>query len=248
MKKITSLHGRANVILRADLHNRVHGFMERDGEIDTDVFGKVRVAAPIQYKTPVPRNSFAFGQIGCMGLPAREGTGRIRPPCVEEGSIVGFDLYQTGHQIDASQYYEQADSFVTLPWKEIICVFVPGQDLPIPVGNWCMLRVDEIATRRLVFSSAHAGGKIVLPGSVSDGVATNKGNAGQKTKVRLVAGQFWRMGPTALQHADGIARPGKTHWALVSPMDAVTLRYNKKRVLTFAKWDDLEQVIEDDAG
>lgn len=239
MKVLKPLHGRANVILRADIHNAVHGFLEKDQEIDTELFGKVRVAAPIQYQTPVPRNAFAFGQIGAMGQPAAEGSGRHRP-MVESGDIVGFDLYQCGHEIDATPYYEGARTFVTLPWKEILCVFRPGKDLPIPVGQWIMVRMDEIQTRRLLFGGSGAG-KVLLPDSARGGVATNKGKS---TKVKLAAARVAAMGNRAIQLASGELT--RNQWVIYNPMDAVDIAYTKKRQLTFVQWDDLEQVVEDD--
>lgn len=238
MRQILSLHGRANVILRADLHNAVHGMLVQGGAIDTKLFGKVRVSSPISYKTPAPRDSLAFGQIGCMGLPEREGPNSKNPGC-EAGDIVGIDLYQTGHQIDAAPYYENADAFVTVPWRELMCKFIPGDDLPTPLGGWLLLEQDEIMTRRLVFSSA--GVTLHMPNSAKQGVTTN---ANSKTKVKLAAGKIICRAPGSLRYMEPHVHLGD--WALFNPMDAVSIRYTKGRTLTFVKWDDLEQAVAGD--
>lgn len=238
MKKITPLHSRANVIPRADLHAATHEMMHQGGEIKTELWGKMRLDCSIQYTTPAPRNSFAFGQIAAMGLPDRE-----RPRTIEarEGDIIGFDLFQTGHQLDAAPYYE-VDSmpvpvFYTLPWKEILCRFGEGDDLPTPIGDWCMVTKDEVMTRRLVLASA--GSTLHLPGDMKQGAATNKGKG---TKVKLVAGAFMRFGLRAETDRGDAADVGD--WALFNPMDAVDINYTKGRTLTFVRWDDVEQLVE----
>ncbi len=240
-RKILPLHGRANVLPRPDLHNAVYGMLvEGDGTIDTKLFGRVRVESPIQYQTPAPRDSFAFGEIGAMGLPSREGSGNEHPGSVP-GSIIGFDLHATGHEVPAAPYYDRAQTFYTLPWKDIACEFVPGCDLPAPVGYWLMLQLDEIMTRRLLFSDTGSG--LIVPGNALKGVATNKG---RKTKVKLSAGKVLEIGALAAGVSGGAVAPGD--WAIFNPLDSLTIRYTRGRELAFVRWDDLEQVVTGDAG
>lgn len=236
MKTIKPLHSRANVIPRVDIHTATNKFLHAGGEIDAGIFGKMRVGSSIQYTTPCRRNNFAFGEVMSMGLPDRE---RPRGVEVSAGDIIGFDLFQTGHELDAAPYYENAASFYTLPWKEILCKFAAGAPLPEPVGDFCMVEVDPIMTRRLVLSSA--GSTLELPGSMRSGAATNKGKA---TKVKLVAGKFLAFGMHANRARAGAAELGD--WALFNPMDGVDIDYTGGRNLTFVKWDEIEQLVADD--
>ncbi len=246
MKKLTPLHSRANVIPRPELHAALHDMMHTGGEIKTDLFGTIRIDCSVKYKTPCPRNSFAFGQIHSMGLPARDGRTVSENPGILAGDIIGFDLHQTGHQIDAQPFHKNATEFHTLPWKEIACRFDPVADLPTPVGWWLMLRPDPIMTRRLLFGSA--GSLLHVPGGTKGGVATNRGKS---TKVKLAAAQVLAFGDRANEAAHGCVSRGS--WVFYNPMDAIDISYTKgpdgkARDLAFMKWDDLEQVVELDAG
>jgi hypothetical protein len=245
MRKLTPLHSRADVIPRPELHAALHDMMHQGGEIKTELFGTLRIDCSVKYQSPAPRNSFAFGQVYSMGLPARDF--RIgEHPGTEAGDIIGFDLHQTGHELDAQPFHETATSMHTLPWKEIACRFVPGEDLPRPVGWWLMLRPDPIMTRRLLFASA--GALLHVPGGTKGGVATNKGKG---TKVKLAAAQVLAFGALANEQAHGHVFHGS--WVFYNPMDAIDISYTKgpdgkARDLAFMKWDDLEQVVEvDDA-
>jgi hypothetical protein len=233
MRTIIPLHSRANVIPRADLHAKTHEMLHEGGVVDSAIWGKIRLDCTIQYNTPAPRNSFAFGEVATMGLPLAE-----NPRSVEagKGDIIGFDLHQTGHQLDAAPYYENATVFYTLPWKEILCRFVPGEDLPRPVGDWCMVEKSELETRRLVLASA--GSTLHLGVSAKAGVATNKG---RKTNVKLVAGSILAFGSYANVQALGAADAGD--WALFNPIDGVDINYTQGRQLTFIRWSELEQLV-----
>lgn len=250
MKRIAPLHSRANILPRPDIHADLHGLMVKDGVIDSALFGKVRMETPVHYQTPAPRDSFAFGEIAALGSPATEDRGKPSLGLCP-GDIIGFDLHQTGHEIDASPYYEKAPSFYTLPWKEIACRFGVGCDLPDPVGWWVMLAPDDIQTQRLVFGTT-AGGGIHLPGAGSSGgMATNRG---KKTKVRLAAGKLLSLGALAGEAASGYVEQGD--WLLYNPLDCITILYTRdpsdtsstaqKRKLAFVKWDSLEQVVKAD--
>lgn len=242
MKKIIPLHGRANVVLRPDIHNELHGLLVKDGIVDSAVFGKVRCESPIKYKTPCKRDSFAFGEVMAMGFPSSNGSG-AEHPSVFQGDIIGFDLHQCGHQIDASPYYERADSFVSLPWKELACTFQPGAAEPIPAGRWLVVEVDEVMTRRLVFG-VRGGHGLLLPGGVRGGVRTN-GNS--QTKVSLLAGKVLSLGDRAREIIpDGAVSVGD--WALFSPHDAINIDLGKGRHRAFVRWDELEQVVEGERG
>lgn len=237
MKTITPLHSRANVIPRADIHASLHELMFHGGDIDTELFGRVNVGATIQYQTPARRNSFAFGQVAALGTRDRALTEDANG--IEPGDIIGFDLFQTGHQLDASSYYENAPWFVTLPWKEILCRFTTKNELPLPVGWWLMVEPDPIATRRLVFGDG--GGGLYLPGSIKGGLATN---ANSNTKVRMCAAKLVSAGFRAAELCSGVARIGD--WVLYNPIDAVDIDYAGGRKLAFVKWDDAEQVVSAD--
>lgn len=236
MKTIVPMHGRANVVLRPDIHNDLHGLLVKGGVIDSAVFGKVRVESPIRYKTPCPRDCFAFGEVMAMGHPSTEGSGS-EPICASDGDIVGFDLHQCGHQIDASPYYERADAFVTLPWKEIACKFSAGSREPTPLGRWIMVEVDEVTTRRLVFGSS--GSSVLLPGNLKKGVRTNSNS---NTKVSLLAGKILSLGDTVQRIAPlGDVCPG--NWALFSPHDAINIDLGKGKQRAFVRYDELEQIV-----
>lgn len=236
MRTIIPLHSRANVIPRADLHSKMSAVLHAGGEIDNAIWGKMRLDCTIQYRTPVPRNAFAFGQIQSMGRPLAENPRTVE---AQAGDIIGFDLHQTGHEIDAKPYHENAALFYTLPWKEILCRFVDGEDLPRPVGDWCMVAKDELQTRRLVLASA--GSTLHLGVSASSGVATNKG---RKTNVKLVAAKLLAFGGHAATASQGAAELGD--WALFNPIDGVDLAYTQGRQLTFIRWSELEQLVPDE--
>lgn len=233
MRTITPLHGRANIIPRADIANELHGSMGKGGEIDSAIFGKVRVGSVISYLTPAKRDSFAFGEVASMGHQAREGSGS-KAPGVCDGDIVGFDLYQVGHEIDAGAYYPNASVFYTLPWKEIVCRFVGGRALP--VGQWVMLEPDEVMTRRLLFASS--GTTLHLPSS-----GPVRTNSNVKTKVRLTAGKILATGGLCLDMHGALNAVGK--WALHSPIDAVTIDMGKGQLRAFVKFDDIEELVSD---
>lgn len=234
MRAIMPLHGRANIIPRPDIAAGLHELIGMGGEITSEVFGRVHVGDQVTYVTPCPRDSFAFGQVGAMGQPSMEGSG-AQHPGVAKGDIVGFDLYQVGHEIDAAPYYPEAKVFYTLPWKEIACRFVDG--LPIPAGPWCMLEPDELMTRRLIFASS--GTMLHMPG-VGASVRTN---SNQRTKVRLAAGKVQALGCLAV---DDCTEPGIVgQWALYNPIDAVTIDLGKAGKMAFVKFQDLEQLVGD---
>ncbi len=234
MRSIRSLHSRANILPRADLAAAASKMLFAGGEVKTELFGTMRFDCTINYTTPAPRNSFAFGQVMTMGTPDRNVPNAH--PGTQPGDIVGFDLFQTGHEVDATPYHETAACFYTLPWKEIACRVQPGEALPEPLGWWLMMEPDPVMTRRLLFGSS--GTTLHLAGGTRGGVATNKGKG---TKVKLAAAKVIVVGPSAQPFAAGVCEPGD--WAIYNPMDALDIAYSRGRKLAFIKWDDLEQVV-----
>lgn len=228
MKKLTPLHSRFNVIPRADIANALHGMNVDGGYIDNAIWGRVHVASPIQYKTPAPRDSFAFGEVAAVGTPDGLWGG---PPPAKVGDIIGFDLWQIGHEFDAEAFYPHARTFYTVPWGKAMCVFKSG--IPRPLHDWVMVEPDEVRTFRWL-----AGTKLIsAPGMMGGSVGTNTNS---QTKVRGVVGKVLTLG-VSVPHVD--APEG---FAIYNPLDAVTIDLPGQGKRAFVRWGDIEQAVEDD--
>lgn len=230
MKKLTPLHARLNVIPRPDIANKMHGLDVTGGSIDTEMFGRVRIESPISYKTPAPRDSFAFGEVAAVGLPDEHWKGP--PPC-HEGDIIGFDLWQIGHEFAADSFYPNTRTFYTLPWRHALCRFDEGR--PLPLADFVMVEPDDMRTRRWLGGS---DGTLALPGSMQRSVGTN---ANHGTKVKGAVAKV-------ISSARDVQPPpmAGTFCCVYNPLDAVTIKLPGIGERAFIRWSDIEQAVEDD--
>lgn len=228
MKKLTPLHSRFNVIPRPDIANALHGMDVEGGYIDNAIWGRVHVSSPIQYATPAPRDSFAFGEIAAVGTPDELWKG---PAPAKVGDIIGFDLWQIGHEFGAEAFYANARTFYTLPWGKALCRFVEGK--PLPLTDWVMVEPDEVRTFRWL-----AGARLIsAPGMMGGSVGTNTNS---QTKVRGVVGEVLDEGGKVPPFAP------RGWYAIYNPLDAVTIDLPGQGKRSFVRWGDIEQAVEDD--
>lgn len=225
--KLRPKHDLATLLPRPDIHAEVHGLLATGGEIETELWGKVKVGNPIQYKVTAKRNNFAFGEVVALGGGTPVGSGMDKPEC-QPGDIVGFDLGQAGHWLP--------DGTISCLWKNLLCRFAPGADTPEPLSSWVMSRRDEIAMQRLMLS---APGTIHLPGHVKGSVSTTSGKP--KSSVRLTAEPIMKVGRGSFAKKVFVEPDcvvGET--AVFAPTSAVNLAWTDSRVLSFVKWSDVE--------
>jgi hypothetical protein len=239
MRRLTPLHSRLNVLPRPDIANAIHGTKVEGGVIDNAIWGSIRVESPIQYQTPAKRDSFAFGEVLATGTPASTGE---RDPPVLTGDIIGFDLWQIGHELDADAFYPDRRTFYTLPWTHALCRFSKydaNGGAPYPCGDWLMFEPDEVRTARWLIGS---DGTLTLPGGLRGAVATN---SNQKSKVRATVGKFLAAG--LVVHRTMRKVDWKLHewYGIYNPLDAVTINLPGHGQRAFVRWDDVEQAVED---
>jgi hypothetical protein len=235
---IRPCHDLAHVRPRPDIAAKLHGVWTSGGEIDNAIWGKVRVSESIiTYRTPCPRNSFAFGEVLRLGEGTLSGSGRERPE-VSVGDIIGFDLWQVGHELPGAAYGIPG-TFYSLLWKEMVCAFRPEQPLPQPLSSWIMTTPDEVLMQRLLFSEPTS---IYLPEVKAGSMRTN---SNRKTNVKLSAERVLGVGSGRFVNK-AFTEPGCRigDGALFMRGGTVDHQHGPRVKLSFTRWDDVEAVVD----
>lgn len=227
---------------RPDIHQEFTTLSMNGGEIDTKLFGKIRLDNLVQYKHSGIRNQFAFGEV------LRFGSGLVAGPSselpdVQVGTLIGFDLAQVAIECPSKELsamgVEDTETVYFVPFKAALCRFAVGEHLPSPLGNYVLTEEDQIAMSRF-----HFGGPtgLVLPQTVaSAGVRTN---SNPNSNVRYAAERILSHGPgkwikKVFQSPD--CGPGEI--ALFSSVLSVDFHAYSKRY-RFTPWTQIMGTVE----
>lgn len=151
---------------RPDIHAQMCRFATQGEEIDTAIFGKVRVDNTVSYDVTSTPNSFAFAEVLSMG----RGPAWMDPrylPAIGPGSIIGLDLATVSHA-----HPFEGETLYMLPVDAALCRFDVGGRLPVPLGGWILTEEDPISLRRYQFRDRKT--TLILPDTVEKrGLKTN---------------------------------------------------------------------------
>ena len=163
---IRAVNGVLYVRPRPDIHKRVCEFASSGEEIDTEIFGKVRIDNTVSYTPTAQANNFAFGEVLSMGRGAPWMPERLLPHC-PKGSIVGFDLAQVSHS-----FPHDGETLYDLPIDAALCRFDVGARLPKPLGPYFLSQEDPVSLRR--FQMRDRKSLLILPDTtMKAGLKTN---------------------------------------------------------------------------
>jgi co-chaperonin GroES (HSP10) len=210
---------------RADLHALLHGVQTDGGHIMSALFGDVRIDNPITYKVTGRLNQFAFAEVVALGGGSVTGQGRDRPD-LEPGAIVGVDLGQIGHSLPGGVWHTT--------WRNLLCVFRPGNALPQPLMNRVMVEHDEKLIDRFVFQRS----QLV---SAKVGRSDVKTNDRAKTKVGVALGRVIGTGKGRYVRkafeAIGVTRGEVV--AFEPTNGVVDFMFERGRLLKFVPWSEV---------
>ncbi len=151
---------------RPDIHAQLCRFASAGEEIDSAIFGKVRVDNTVSYEVTSKHNNFAFGEVLSMG----NGPSWMAPeylPRISPGAIIGFDLAQVSHAFPF-----EGQTLYLLPLDAALCRFDVGAQLPAPLGGYVMTEEDPISLRRLAMRDRKS--ELILPETtMQKGLKTN---------------------------------------------------------------------------
>jgi hypothetical protein len=151
---------------RPDIHAALCKFASSGEEIDSAVFGKVRVDNTISYDVTSKPNCFAFGEVLSIG----RGPAWMDPyylPAIGPGSIIGFDLAAVSHA-----HPFDGETLYMLPIDAALCRFDVGARLPVPLGAWILTEEDPVSIRRFQFRDRKS--PLILPDTIQkQGLKTN---------------------------------------------------------------------------
>jgi hypothetical protein len=151
---------------RPDIHKLVCEFVSSGEEIDSAIFGKVRIDNTISYDVTSRPNQFAFGEVHSMGRGAVWMPERLLPHC-PVGSIIGFDLAQVSHA-----FPHEGETLYDLPIDAALCRFDVGARLPTPLGAYMLTEEDPASLKRLTMRDNKT--KLILPDTtLAQGLKTN---------------------------------------------------------------------------
>lgn len=151
---------------RPDIHAQLCRFATAGEEIDSAIFGKVRVDNSVSYDVTSQPNNFAFGEVISMG----RGPAWMEPrylPAISPGSIIGFDLATVSHA-----HPFEGEILFMMPIDAALCRFDVGARLPAPLGGWILTEEDPVSLRRFQFRDRKSA--LILPDTVhAKGLKTN---------------------------------------------------------------------------
>ena len=151
---------------RPDLHALLCKFASSGEEIDSAIFGKVRIDSTVSYDVTSKPNNFALAEVLSIGRGPAWMDPRYRPK-LEPGSIIGFDLAAVSHA-----HPFEGETLYMMPLDAAVCRFDVGARLPCPIGGWMMTEEDPASLRR--FQLRDRKSALILPDSVMKaGIKTN---------------------------------------------------------------------------
>ena len=152
---------------RPDIHGRIVKWITTGEEIDSKVFGKVRVDNTISYTVTSESNNFAFAEVQSAGRGAAWMSDKYRldvhgPEGDRPGSIIGFDLCQVSHSL-----MHDGETHYFLPINAALCRFDVGAEMPTPLGVYFMTRYEQGAAER--FQKRDKDSPLILPAAAGQG-------------------------------------------------------------------------------
>lgn len=179
---------------RPDIHEQLAAISLKGGEIDTELFGKVKTGNVIQYRQTAMPNNFAFGEVLRMG-PGRTHGPSSEMPDVRAGSIIGFDLAKVAVGCPSDEGSGTLEEVYFLPFNAALCRFDVGAKLPVPLSNFVLTEQDDEGMDRFQFASRRGekSSGLILPDTVR--ARGMQSNDNKRTNIFLSVERIIDVGP-----------------------------------------------------